>query len=338
MDEARLRRFLQTKASTVDLSPGAWERVQAALPAKSARRRFAFPRWLLGGLEAAVAVILIGVMAATVFHPKTGMPAGLVSQEAPLKQRPEAPANLPWDAYALRSRIAVKRSQALYQEMLRLLGLSDFCLNPPVPGTNTEGGYLLYKGADSWPDLELLSASQSSSGAYLLTMRNTKGLYLLDGSNVREWPYSGPAAATEPGPVYLGDELVSVRWNSGTKTYGVYLGERQAYELNAPSRFGALTAWNGHWVLEADDQVIMDGKPVGAGYDAVFGWQVLNGKPFYLWQRGVTYGISYDGEERRLAYDEILRTKGLEPAGDGETVTFLARKEAAWEAVTITHE
>jgi len=339
LDELRLRQTLQAKASAIDLPPGAWERVQAALPAPPSARRLR--RWLRGGLEAAFAAVLVAAMVVTVAHRKTGMPAGLVEHQVTLKQRPDTAADLPWDAFALRSRMAAKHSEALYQEMLRLMGASEFCLNPPVPGTNTEGGYLLYRGAESWPDLHLLSASRArSGGAYLLALRNAKGTYLLDGSGVREWPYSGPAASTEPGPIYVGDEVISVRWDAAAKTYAVWQGERPVYTLSAPSdgtpwRFGTLTAWEGHWVLEANDLVIIDGKPIG-GYDAVFSWQLLNGKPFYLWQKGKTYGLSYGGEDRALPYDQILRGGELDPMGDGNTVTFLAQKDGHWQAVTIT--
>lgn len=99
---------------------------------------------------------------------------------------------------------------------------------------------------------------------------------------------------------------------------------------------GLMEAWSydNHWVIETltseaqgvdvshkDTQSLMDiqeklrdyldiirdgvSLKEANGYQQVFSFQILNGKPFYFYKRGEKYGINYDGVEAQLDYDYV---------------------------------
>jgi hypothetical protein len=62
-----------------------------------------------------------------------------------------------------------------------------------------------------------------------------------------------------------------------------------------------LWSWDGeHWLLEVDGFLIQDGEVLNErlGYEDIFGWQLLNEKPFYYFRKGPRVGISYDESVR----------------------------------------
>ena len=106
-------------------------------------------------------------------------------------------------------------------------------------------------------------------------------------------------------------------------------------------------------MLQIDDQVIVGGQSVGrslreTGYARSFGWQTLGGKPYFLFQKDEDspYGVSYDGEELPLQYDEIVYWTCIEkrpiavanPLGSEKMATFFARNEGMWHFVKVLPE
>ena len=67
-------------------------------------------------------------------------------------------------------------------------------------------------------------------------------------------------------------------------------------------------SWNGHWLLEMDSVLVQDGKLLNniLGYAEIFEWNLMNGEPFYFFQRNASYGINFAGQELPLRYDDII--------------------------------
>lgn len=76
------------------------------------------------------------------------------------------------------------------------------------------------------------------------------------------------------------------------------------------------------------------------GYDEAFGFQLLNGKPFYFYARNEQIGISFADEEIMLGFDKILHfgccSAGmLNPNRAERMVSFFAQRNEAWYYVEI---
>jgi hypothetical protein len=82
--------------------------------------------------------------------------------------------------------------------------------------------------------------------------------------------------------------------------------------INPPGAAGypvtGFWSWDGHWLLEMDSVVVQDGELLNQslGYEEIFNWQLMGGEPFYFFQKGAGYGLSYAGQELPLRYDDIL--------------------------------
>jgi hypothetical protein len=135
----------------------------------------------------------------------------------------------------------------------------------------------------------------------------------------------------------------------------VYRGEEEilAVDGGLPSPalpLQGLWAYGGHWALEVlysdantwAGQVYIDGESINTpkGYDEAFGFQLLDGKPFYFYVRGGTVGISYDGEEADLGYAEVIHYRccaesTLNPLQAVNMVAFFASRAGTWYYVEI---
>jgi hypothetical protein len=104
-----------------------------------------------------------------------------------------------------------------------------------------------------------------------------------------------------------------------------------------------LTAWGDHWVLEADNVVVIDGEILNdkLGYDEVFNWQLLGGKPFYFFRQGQSVGLSYDGQTLPYRYADVIHgflccdpaVYNIQSSSTG--VWFYAQRDGGWFLVEI---
>lgn len=106
--------------------------------------------------------------------------------------------------------------------------------------------------------------------------------------------------------------------------------------------------WDGSWVLELVDRadsgpvgsVFVNGEPLRDRLNAeeVFGWWLLDGKPFFFFRRDGLVQISYAGEilepafERVFPYDCCGET-AFAIQGDQNMVWFYAQKDGRWYIV-----
>jgi hypothetical protein len=164
----------------------------------------------------------------------------------------------------------------------------------------------------------------------------------------RAWD-PGLDAALEPG--YVGDALAQLTYTREIAfTYQVELDARAVYSGTA-SLYGSyvplrsFTTWDGHWLLEVDDHLIMDGQDIGQalGFDAAFGFTRLGGQSFFFFERDGVVGISYGGHELPDLYERVFHNGCCEAVihnveAGPDAVWFHALQEGIWywvEASTL---
>jgi hypothetical protein len=145
-------------------------------------------------------------------------------------------------------------------------------------------------------------------------------------------------------PAYLGDEQAAVVGKQGQGIdleYAVWVGGRQVYSGTAPMMvthpLRGFAVWDGHWALELEDQVIVDGEDLGGqlGYASAFGFQVVGGRPLYFFEDDGRIHLSYDGETLPVSYDEVIHNQCCEPAmfnlqGNENMTWFHALRDGTW--------
>jgi len=101
-------------------------------------------------------------------------------------------------------------------------------------------------------------------------------------------------------------------------------------------------SWEGRWVLEVGGQVFIDGTSLSqpAGYQSVFGWRLLAGRPLYFFEDEDGIGVSYSGQVLPYTYDEVVHDRCCEPAafnvsGNAHMVWFHGLRDGLWHYVEI---
>lgn len=93
-------------------------------------------------------------------------------------------------------------------------------------------------------------------------------------------------------------------------------------------------SYDGHWVLETYGDVILDGVSLNTqyDYDQTFGFQLIDGKPFFFFQKGKNFGVFYNGQEIPLVYDWLphygcCSESEFNPRTSENMVSFFARRD-----------
>ncbi len=163
-------------------------------------------------------------------------------------------------------------------------------------------------------------------------------------------------AINPPDTVYVGNDLISLAWHTVYALPGepssqleVLRNGAAIYTLAIPpftpggGPVRGLTAWGDHWVLEADNVVVLDGEILNTklGYDEIFNWQLLGGKPFYFFRQGRQVGLSYDSQVLPDRYDDVLHGfLCCDPAvyniwSSSAGVWFYGLREGVWRRVFV---
>ncbi len=148
-------------------------------------------------------------------------------------------------------------------------------------------------------------------------------------------------------PVFVGDDLVIIETDEQHQQYGVRRGDETLYSFTVPgprvdSPVKGLWSWMGHWVLEVDGEVLVDGQSLNQklGYDEIFGWRLLSGQPLYLFRKDNRISVSYAGQVLPYQYDEVIHYQCCEPAafnvaGDEVIIWFHALRDGMWYYVEM---
>jgi len=119
-----------------------------------------------------------------------------------------------------------------------------------------------------------------------------------------------------------------------------------------------LWVYDGHWVLEtvyifeevdnnmattsAVGQLVQDGEELNGknGYGTSFGFQTIDGIPFYFFERAGKMDAWYDGQEIPLGFDNIphygcCSSGALNPQKYQDRVAFFGHKNETWYFVQI---
>jgi len=241
-----------------------------------------------------------------------------------------------------RGRIPERRADAANQALAhfgyRLQPKSD----PPGPRYDLYQGDTVVQADIStvWP----ISVAASGSDFALLVEDERGRSLLVTRGTTQPWDAARHGFIA---PVMVGLDLVSVEATANGQDWLVRRGGQVVYTVrNKPigpaNPLKGLWSWSGHWVLEVDGQVIVDGRSLNEelGYQEVFAWQLLNGQPFYFFKKGGRIGVSYAGQTLAPRYDEVIHYRCCEPAafnvaGNGTMVWGYALRDGLWYYVEI---
>jgi hypothetical protein len=173
-----------------------------------------------------------------------------------------------------------------------------------------------------------------------------------DGLEKRTWP---PGRAPYS---YVGDRLLYVEVTGvvpEASSIQVYAGDELAYQskfhnVSVYGPFDGPWGYDGHWALVVLDsvpdaqagwqmlsRVVQDGKDLNTawGYKQSFQFAVLDGQPFYFFEKASKIGISFAGREFAEAYDEVPHYQCctgslLNPGISMNMVWFFARRGPDW--------
>jgi formylglycine-generating enzyme required for sulfatase activity len=150
-------------------------------------------------------------------------------------------------------------------------------------------------------------------------------------------------------PIYVSDELLTLIVSD---TARVYLGDHLVYDVPivvstvGPVALGSPWSYDSHWIVEFirvfpgpdGDQfsgyVVQDGQNLNevCGYEETFNFALLDGRPFYFFQRDGKIHIHYDGQEIATGYDAIphyhcCSAAVLNPSTSPNMVWFYAKRD-----------
>lgn len=102
-----------------------------------------------------------------------------------------------------------------------------------------------------------------------------------------------------------------------------------------------IESWQDQWALEMDGALFVDGKNMNLawGYGEIFGYRILDTKPFFFFEQGGRVGISFDEQELPVRYDEIIHGEccggSNNPRFSEHMAWFYARRGGNWYYVEI---
>ncbi len=157
---------------------------------------------------------------------------------------------------------------------------------------------------------------------------------------------------------YVGERLLSAALTDvspGVSRLQVALADQTVYDtqfnnVSTYASFDGPWTYGNHWALVLLDsnpdaahgpipyeRLILDGRDMNKirGYEQSFQFAVLDGRPFYFFQKSGKIGISFAGQELAQDYDEIphyqcCTSALLNPGKSMNMVWFFARRASRW--------
>jgi len=254
------------------------------------------------------------------------------------------------------ARIEGLRTRAAEQKLARTnvaLAPFGYRLDPRFDAEWNQTVYDLFREGRAKPILTGLSylwpVSVNASGtdfSLVVEKAPAAALYQVQADGAEPWDDAAESNWLPPG--YVGDALARLTYTDfPTLTYQVELDSQAVYSgtavaMGAYMPLRSLTTWDGHWVLEVDDHLIIDGQDLGEtmGYDAAFGFTLIHGQPFYFFEQQGKVRMSYGGQTLPNVYDYVVHNMCCEasmhnPLVLGDAVLFHARWNGTWYFVEV---
>lgn len=206
---------------------------------------------------------------------------------------------------------------------------------------------------DQVSDISAVSLSDSGQRFAFFASTSTGDRYLvtIDGAT----PMDDGAMVYYAQPVFLGEGLLTLRNLPELGQVLVMQGDASIYHMAVPqpgvsSPIHAFAAYQGHWYLEVSGLLIRDGEILNPtlGASEIFGFTLLDGKPFYFYRQGNQIGMSYNGFEvtptsQSLTfqpYNDVIHDQCCEPAIFNENanrnmIWFYALSNGYWYYVEV---
>ena len=253
------------------------------------------------------------------------------------------------DWEALMKKIPTPQKEPTVEEQLRSLGY-ELRVAEPQPIYRQQllrDGRLLFDYVYNLPKVYTFS---TNSGPIAVLVVNTVDMrqndyvyfnsFLVVNDAIYVWDYSSSDTANFAPILYQGELL----WAKGVQNASVEIRRSNRDVLfTFRTYFGAHLAvdnfqsWNGHWVLTAGDFLVLDGEILNTklGFQEIFGWNIIDDKPVYLFRKGARLGLSYDGKVLLLPYDDIARGLccGLasnNPRTIDDSVYLFGKRDGIW--------
>lgn len=169
------------------------------------------------------------------------------------------------------------------------------------------------------------------------------GLWLIRRDSLERWDVWAHLDSYDV--AFAGGRLVAYEFEptDWSGTLWVTLNGERVHSLLVPWRplSVQIDNWQDNWVLEMDGTLSVDGEIMNLawGYGEIFEYRLLDGKPFFFYEQGGQVGISYDGQELPVRYDEVIHGEccgGMNnPRSSEQMVSFYARRDGMWYYVEI---
>jgi hypothetical protein len=242
------------------------------------------------------------------------------------------------------------------RDVLANLILERFGYQFKVKARDMEGKttFTLLKGSEPVLDginyIGLVTTSVSGKDFALVVNQTVDGRrWLVRSDSLTEWNSLADTlcrGADLRDPIFFGEDLLCPTWNSELGQVQIIQKGQSIFSFT--TWFGAeipvnlFTQWAGRWLLEINDFLIQDGviQNEVLGFEEIFGWRLLDGKPFFFFRKGPRVGISYNDNILPLSFDAVFHGgcceyASLNPAGTQYMLHFYALQAGMWQDVTL---
>jgi len=218
-------------------------------------------------------------------------------------------------------------------------------------------GNLVIRNITKLPDVHISNSSAGEKLAFIVhTIKDLEksfyesgnaASYLVQKDSVTLWEDKPPNPMFSEGrSIWAGEDLLILGLGDGTdlQVRGADHDLLFSFEtyFGAQIPFKQYQAWDGHWILGVSSFIIQDGQILNEtfGFEEVFNWYLIEGKPLYFFRKGPRAGISYDGQFLQNYYHEIIQGYccGLalnNPWRYENTVRFFGRRDGIWYFVVM---
>ncbi|MEJ2207821.1 MAG: hypothetical protein P8129_02150 [Anaerolineae bacterium] len=298
-------------------------------------------------------------------------PVGLVVEEHPLLGPPGSPEETEdWFQTADGPTGEILAARAAYRDSAALLLAEDnralepfgYRLELDRCGDAFNATYRLYRDGQVY---------RSGITAFSPVSVNASGTAFVMQIEVGGLPYTLTEASLEASGMlpahaaYVGDDLVTVQVSDTLRVklaaqpvYDVPVGNELAYLVPLQDRqtsHGLESPWSydGRWAIEWGEttaenafpeagHVVVDGQDLNSscGYDEVFNFTLLGGRPFYFFEQGGKVNLAYDGQVVGADYDSIPHYRCcsgavVNPGVSPNMVWFFATRGEQWYYVEV---